>query len=119
MRTVKRPNTRTNLDKAIQRLYGQTVKFVNIRSLMANAIVGQFLPGAVAKGGSALKLRFGDMATRMTTDFDIAYKDTVESVISALSAGLRIGWNGFDGEVVARSRLCCQRWTRPLPGQMS
>lgn len=105
MRTVKRPNTRTNLDKAIQRLYGQTVKFVNIRSLMANAIVGQFLPGAVAKGGSALKLRFGDMATRMTTDFDIAYKDTVESVISALSAGLRIGWNGFDGEVVAQKPM--------------
>jgi len=35
---LKRPNTRTNLDRAIQRLYGQTVKFVNIRSLMANAI---------------------------------------------------------------------------------
>ena len=102
---VKRPNTRTNLDKAIQRLYGQTIKFVNIRSLMANAIIGQFLPGAVAKGGSALKLRFGDMATRMTTDFDIAYKDTVESVIADLAAGLRIGWNGFDGEVVAQKPM--------------
>ena len=102
---AKRPNTRTNLDKAIQRLYGQTIKFVNIRSLMANAIIGQFLPGAVAKGGSALKLRFGDMATRMTTDFDIAYKDTVESVIADLAAGLRIGWNGFDGEVVAQKPM--------------
>lgn len=68
---VKRPNTRTNLDKAIQRLYGQTIDFVNIRSLMANVIVGQFMTDAVAKGGSALKLRFGDIATRVTTDFDI------------------------------------------------
>ena len=49
---VKRPNTRTNLDKAIQRLYGQTIDFVNIRSLMANVIVGQFMTDAVAKGGS-------------------------------------------------------------------
>lgn len=102
---LKRPNTRTKLDRAIQRLYGQTVKFVNIRSLMANAIVGQFLPGAVAKGGSALKLRFGDLATRMTTDFDIAYRDTVESVIGALDAGLKAGWNGFDGEVVAQKPM--------------
>ena len=102
---LKRPNTRTNLDRAIQRLYGQTVKFVNIRSLMANAIVGQFLPGAVAKGGSALKLRFGDLATRMTTDFDIAYRDTVESVIGALNAGPKAGWNGFDGEVVAQKPM--------------
>lgn len=102
---VKRPNTRTNLDKAIQRLYGQTVRFVNVRSLMANVIVGQFLPGAVAKGGSALKLRFGDLATRMTTDFDIAYKDELASVIATLNEGLRAGWNGFDGEVVAQKPM--------------
>lgn len=102
---VKRPNTRTNLDKAIQRLYGQTVNFVNIRSLMANVIVGQFLPAAVAKGGSALKLRFGDSATRMTTDFDIAYRDALEPVIAALNAGLKVGWNGFDGEVVAQKPM--------------
>jgi len=102
---VKRPNTRTNLDKAIQRLYGQTVKFVNIRSLMANVIVGQFLPGAVAKGGSALKLRFGDLATRVTTDFDIAYRDGLDDVIATLNAGLKSGWNGFDGEVVAQKPM--------------
>lgn len=102
---VKRPNTRTNLDKAIQRLYGQTIDFVNIRSLMANVIVGQFMPDAVAKGGSALKLRFGDIATRVTTDFDISYKDSLEQVVSTLSVGLKEGWNGFDGEVVAQKPM--------------
>lgn len=102
---AKRPNSRTNLDKAIQRLYGQTIQFVNIRSLMANAIVGQFISGAVAKGGSALKLRFGDLATRVTTDFDIAYRDSLESVISTLNDGLKTGWNGFDGEVIAQKPM--------------
>lgn len=102
---VKRPNTRTNLDKAIQRLYGQTIDFVNIRSLMANVIVGQFMPGAVAKGGSALKLRFGDLATRVTTDFDISFKESLDSVISTLREGLKKGWNGFDGEVIAQKPM--------------
>jgi len=102
---AKRPNTRTNLDKAIQRLYGQTIDFVNIRSLMANVIVGQFIPGAVAKGGSALKLRFGDLATRVTTDFDISFKESIDSVISTLREGLKRGWNGFDGEVVTQKPM--------------
>ena len=97
---VKRPNSRTNLDKAIQRLYGEREKFVNMRSLVANVIVGQFLLDAVAKGGSALKLRYGDIATRVTTDFDIAFKSDVEAVVDALSAGLAAGWNGFTGTVV-------------------
>ena len=33
MRTVKRPNTRTNLDKAIQRLYGQTVMLGDLAAI--------------------------------------------------------------------------------------
>lgn len=101
----KRPNSRANLDKAIQRLYGERIKFVNMRSLIANVIVGQFIPGAVAKGGSALKLRFGDIATRVTTDFDIAFKDSLDSVITPLKEGLSKGWNGFDGTVVAQKPM--------------
>ena len=105
MSGIKRPNSRTNLDKAIQRLYGERIKFVNMRSLIANVIVGQFIPGAVAKGGSALELRFGDIATRVTTDFDIAFKDSLDSVIVPLKEGLAKGWNGFDGTVVAQKPM--------------
>ena len=49
----KRPNSKVNLDRAIQRLYGSQAKYVEIRSVIANTIVGQFLPEGVVKGGSA------------------------------------------------------------------
>ncbi len=51
---VSPPNSRTNLDKAIQRLAGNPVCSVEMRSVLAAAIVGQFLPEGVAKGVGAL-----------------------------------------------------------------
>ena len=98
----KRPNSRANLDRAIQRLYGTQTRFVEIRSMIANTIVGQFLPEGVVKGGSALRLRFGLDVTRMTVDFDAAYKNGIEDFIAALTTGLKVGWSGFTGEVLRR-----------------
>ena len=72
------PNSRTNLDKAIQRLYGQRARFVEARSILARTVVGQFLPDAVAKGGGALQLRFGGEATRATFDFDAARRGALD-----------------------------------------
>ncbi len=46
---VSPSNSRTNLDKAIQRLAGSPVRSVEMRSVLAAAIVGQFLPGASPK----------------------------------------------------------------------
>lgn len=37
---------------------------------VANAIVGQMLSDGVVRGGSSLKIRFGDAATRATIDLD-------------------------------------------------
>ena len=37
----KRPNSKVNLDRAIQRIYGTGAKYVEIRSMIANTIVGQ------------------------------------------------------------------------------
>ena len=54
---IKRPNSRVNLDKAIERIFGKYEKSIEIRSIMANTIVGHMLPDAVVKGGSSLKLR--------------------------------------------------------------
>ena len=51
---------------------------------MANVLVGQFLPDGVVKGGSSLKLRYGNRATRVTTDFDAAAKYDREEFIAAL-----------------------------------
>ena len=53
----KRPIGRNNLDKALHRLFPSDVDYLEIRSMMANVLVGQFLPEGVVKGGSSLKLR--------------------------------------------------------------
>ncbi len=51
---TKRPNSRVNLDRAIERQFGNYEKSTETRSIMANAIVGQMLRGGVVKGGSGL-----------------------------------------------------------------
>ena len=70
----KPPNSKVNLDRAIQRIYGTGAKYVEIRSMIANTVVGQFLPEGVVKGGSALRFRYGLENTRVTVDFDTAHR---------------------------------------------
>ena len=62
---IKPPNSRVNLDKAIERLFGNYERGTEVRSIMANTIVGQLLPAGVVKGGTSLKLRYGNQCTRM------------------------------------------------------
>lgn len=97
---TKRPNSRVNLDRAIERIFGSYEKSTEIRSIMANTIVGQMLPEGVVKGGSSLKLRFGNRCTRVTMDLDMACKGDMTVFLDALGANLRQGWNGFTGMVV-------------------
>lgn len=47
---TKPPNSKVNLDRAIQRLYGTGARFVEYRSIIANTIVGQFLPDLSSLG---------------------------------------------------------------------
>jgi len=99
----RRPNSKVNLDRAIQRLYGTQARYVEIRSIIANAVVGQFLPQSVVKGGSALRLRYGLDNTRVTIDFDTAHRNDIEDFISTIETGLKAGWSGFTGEVIRRT----------------
>lgn len=72
---IKRPMTRVNLDKAIGRLaHNDPRKTIDIRMSMANAIVGQFIPEGVVKGGTSLKFRFGSDHARYTMDLDTFLK---------------------------------------------
>ena len=98
----KPPNSRRNLDLAIQRISGPGDRYVHVRTMLANAIVGQMLPPSVIKGGTALKMRYGDFATRFTTDLDTARRATSEDFLDELEMNLRDGWNGFTGHIVAR-----------------
>lgn len=49
---MKRPNSRRNLDRAIERLFGDDPGYIVARTIMADAIVAQMLPDGVIKGGS-------------------------------------------------------------------
>ncbi len=74
---TKRPNSRVNLDWAIERLFGPYKSSTETRSVLANAVVGQMLQGAVVKGGSGLKFRYGLARTRATMDLDAACRGDI------------------------------------------
>ena len=94
---VKKPNSMRNLDKALHRIAKDDADYVNLRSFVANVVVGQLLSEGVIKGGSSLKMRFGDAATRYTTDLDAARSSDIDTFIDALGAALESGWEGFTG----------------------
>lgn len=98
----KRPNSRRNLDIAIERIAGRGQDFVQARTVMADAVVAQMLPDGAVKGGSALKLRFGDEGTRFSEDLDTARASDIEEYIGALGDALEKGWQGFTGVAVRR-----------------
>lgn len=98
-----RPNSRVNLDKAIERLFGNYEKSIEVRSIMANALVGQMLKGGVVKGGSGLKLRYGLSHTRATMDLDTACAGKTTDFVAQLTARLREGWQGFTGTVIKKT----------------
>lgn len=93
------PNSKANLDKAIQRFAGNIVKANELRNLMANAIVAQMLGKGVVKGGSGLKFRYGAEMTRVTLDLDTAWTVGLEDFLDDLNPKLQIGWNGFAGSI--------------------
>lgn len=97
---MSRPNSRRNLDIAIERLAKDSDEAVRIRRTMANAIVGQLLPDGAVKGGSSLKLRFGDGATCFSRDLDTARASDIENYVAKLEDALLTGWNGFTGKLV-------------------
>ena len=100
---MKRPNSVRHLDDAVRRLSDGTPQgFVRVRTLLANAIVASMLSDGVIKGGCAIKMRFGDEATRFTTDLDTAMAMDTVSYITLLDSRLRSGWEGFAGCVVAK-----------------
>jgi len=90
------------LDNAIKKLAANEKAYVNVRSLIANTIVSQMIPDSVVKGGTSLKIRFGDAATRYTTDLDTARAKSLEEFSDALSEALLRGWQGFTGRVILR-----------------
>lgn len=78
----KIPNNVRNLDIAIRRYAGNEEKYVDLRNLVSNVVVGQLMPDGVIKGGSSLKFRFGSDNTRFTKDFDFLVNMTLINLLT-------------------------------------
>lgn len=103
MKEVKRPNSRRNLDIAIDRLcMSSGDEPGRVKRLLASVIVGQMLPDGAAKGGNSLKIRFGKDATRFSRDLDTARVSSLDDYISSLEDSLATGWCGFSGFIIPR-----------------
>lgn len=103
MKQSKRPNSRRNLDVAVDRLCMRIGDEPGrVKRLLATAIVGQMLPDGAVKGGNALKIRFGKDTTRFSRDLDAARASSLNEYILRLGEALVEGWCGFTGTVVPK-----------------
>lgn len=94
------PKSRRFLDIAIDKLGDKYGDPMRIRRALASTVVAQMLPGGVVKGGSALKLRYGNAMTRFTKDVDAARDVDSIAYLEAFRTRLAQGWNGFTGRIV-------------------
>lgn len=110
---MSRPNSRNRLDNAVRKVAGFDEAFVAARTIMADAVVAQMLPDGAVKGGSALKIRFGDAATRFSDDLDTARMSNIKEYTDNLSEALKNGWEGFTGMLVRKE----PRAPKEIPAQ--
>jgi predicted nucleotidyltransferase component of viral defense system len=94
------PKSRAALERAIVRYAGNdAVRANDLAVAFANAIVAQMVGAGVVKGGTSLKFRYGDKMTRVTSDLDTAWSESLDSFLKDVGSKLKEGWNGFQGEV--------------------
>lgn len=94
------PQNVSFLERAIRKLANSNVGAYQLRVMMSNVIVGQFLENAVARGGTSMKLRYGNSTTRFTMDFDVARRIALDDFVSTMSKRLEEGWGPFAGRLV-------------------
>lgn len=84
---MNRPNTCTNLIKAVNRIAGAGRDALRLSRAIANVIVAQMLPDGVVKGGSSLMFRYGGDMTRYTRDMDTARVMGLEAYLVTTGRG--------------------------------
>lgn len=65
--------------------------------VMANVIAAQMLPSSALRGGTSLKIRYGDHQTRGSKDLDVALATDRDEFVVQFKDNLSLGWNGFTG----------------------
>ena len=94
------PKSRAALERAIVRYAGNdAVRANELAVAFANAIVAQMVGAGVVKGGTSLKFRYDDKMTRVTSDLDTAWSESLDSFLKDVGGKLKEGWNGFKGEL--------------------
>lgn len=99
--SVRPPRNEHELELRLVRLLGNdNQRMLVMRTMMANAIAGQFLPrGTILKGGGSLRFRYGSAYTRNTIDFDATRRGELDVFLSNLRTSFDNGWNGFSGQI--------------------
>lgn len=97
---VEAPRSVNDLRRAIALLATQQGTTVaRLQTLVANVVLSQMLPDSAVKGGTGLKLRFGDTFTRETPDLDTAFRGDAEEFDAQLATRLANKWSHFGGRV--------------------
>lgn len=100
---MTKPSNSKALDSQISKAAGNRDTTVRrLQRAVANTVVGQMLPPGVVKGGTAMKLRAGEAASRFTPDLDVARaaEVTLEEYVEQLEDALENGWGDFAGTLV-------------------
>lgn len=87
------------LERAIRKTVSSNLEHNQLRVMMADAIVGQFVRNGVLRGGTSLKFRYGLKTTRFTMDFDVARKVDQDVFERGLAQRMESGWAGFTGTI--------------------
>jgi len=98
--TAERPKRVADLFRTITALakeQGTTDR--RLVALVGNIALSQMLPDSAIKGGTGLKLRFGERLTRDTPDVDAAFRGELDAFRDELAENLAAGWGGFSGTV--------------------
>lgn len=97
MPRVDPPINLKSLNQRITNLSATELERTHKVQNMANIVLSQMMPEGAIKGGSAIKIRMGDSATRFSKDFDASKKEDLKSFIDKLEENLVTGWSDFSG----------------------
>ena len=100
----KPPHNVAALERAIRQMAGTDKNANEVRMVLSSVIAGQFLDGAVMRGGGSLKLRYGAGTTRVTENFDASRKVSEDEFVASYNRRLAEGWTGFTGRLVKEDK---------------